>query len=269
MVETIQTGLNGADIHYWFVDGFGDPERLGHSHYSPVDIALVITVTSFAVQSYFCYQIWTLSRRSLWLCFIIALVRVPDSACIVHVPDALIQSSLAQAGGGLWLSISVSTIYTPTKGRYRALSDPSFRRSRLGGMWSRSQLYSYAYSFRVKWPYDLIVCRQMWSIPAAIADILIAVSMVLLVRHHPIELFTPLTEIPLQLRRAIGKLPQFILLRTVRLTIETNTVTGICSRHTPYERTSDFLLSCRGYRFTYTLFRLPRKLQRDARRSFF
>ncbi len=49
MLETIQTGPNWADIHYWFVDRFSVRHR--HSHYPPVDIALVVTVTLFPVQS--------------------------------------------------------------------------------------------------------------------------------------------------------------------------------------------------------------------------
>ncbi|KAH9171429.1 hypothetical protein EDB89DRAFT_2243421 [Lactarius sanguifluus] len=48
----------------------------------------------------------------------------------------------------------------------------------------------------------------LWSISSAIADILIAVAMTLL------------------LRRASGKFSSFVLIRVIRLTVETNTLTG-------------------------------------------
>ena len=76
-LETVQTALTGADVHYWFLSGFGDAERLKSSHYAPVDIAITDAIISLVVQEYFCYRIWTLNRRS-WFCFIIAVVCVPD-----------------------------------------------------------------------------------------------------------------------------------------------------------------------------------------------
>ncbi len=52
--------------------------------------------------------------------------------------------------------------------------------------------------------------------------------MTLLVRYHPIGSLRTLTEILLhtQLRRASGKFTNFVLTRVIRLTIETNTLTG-------------------------------------------
>ncbi|KAH9171841.1 hypothetical protein EDB89DRAFT_2175175, partial [Lactarius sanguifluus] len=57
LLDTIQTALTGADIYYWFVAGFGNVERLGTSHFTPIDIAVITTVISFIVQGYFCYRI--------------------------------------------------------------------------------------------------------------------------------------------------------------------------------------------------------------------
>ena len=76
-METVQTALTGSDVHYWFLAGFGDVERLQSSHYAPVDIAIMDAIISLIVQGYFCYRIWTLSRWS-WFCSIIAVVCVPD-----------------------------------------------------------------------------------------------------------------------------------------------------------------------------------------------
>jgi hypothetical protein len=76
LVETLQTALNGADVFYWFIEGFGDVERLKDSHFSPIDIPIIHATISFVVQAYFCYRIWILSkRRSAWLCVFILIVR--------------------------------------------------------------------------------------------------------------------------------------------------------------------------------------------------
>ncbi|KAH9166915.1 hypothetical protein EDB89DRAFT_1810293, partial [Lactarius sanguifluus] len=57
VLETAQTALTGADIYYWFVDGFGDAERLAHSHFSPIDSPIMTAVISLIVQGYFCFRI--------------------------------------------------------------------------------------------------------------------------------------------------------------------------------------------------------------------
>jgi hypothetical protein len=75
LLETVQTALTGADVHYWFINGFGNVEQLKNSHYAPIDIAIMHSIISLIVQEYFCYRIWTLNRRLLWFCVIIAIVR--------------------------------------------------------------------------------------------------------------------------------------------------------------------------------------------------
>ncbi|KAH9954673.1 hypothetical protein BC827DRAFT_1143235, partial [Russula dissimulans] len=80
LIEMTQTILSGADIYYWFIDGFGNFDQLRQSHYSPIDLPIMHAVISFIVQQYFCYRIWVLTRardrRSSWLCIVIAVVRV-------------------------------------------------------------------------------------------------------------------------------------------------------------------------------------------------
>ncbi|KAI9467404.1 hypothetical protein BJY52DRAFT_1350084 [Lactarius psammicola] len=169
VLETVQTALSGSDAHFWFVTGFGDVERLGNSHFSPIDAATVTGITSFIVQGYFCYRIWVLmnKRLSSWICWIIAIAAV------------------TQAVAAIWLG--VVSLMTKT---YAA---------------SKTAVY-------------------LWSIPSATADILIAGAMTLL------------------LRRAGGKFTQFVLIRLIRLTVETNTLTGIYfSKHTT---TDVHLTSC-------------------------
>jgi hypothetical protein len=65
----------GADLYYWFIQGFGDVERLKDSHFAPIDIAIMHSIISLVVQEYFCYRIWTLNRRLSWFCVVIAIVR--------------------------------------------------------------------------------------------------------------------------------------------------------------------------------------------------
>jgi len=154
LLETAQTALTGADLHYWFIQGFGDVECLKDSHYAPIDIAIMHSIISLVVQEYFCYRIWTLNRRLSWFCAVIAI-------------SGVIQSIGAAWGG------SRSVIL----GRY-AVSKPA--------------LY-------------------LWSLPSAFADILIAIAMTVLLR---------------QTTRVDGQFPNYILLRVVRLTVETNTLTA-------------------------------------------
>ncbi|KAH9163733.1 hypothetical protein EDB89DRAFT_482683 [Lactarius sanguifluus] len=151
VLETAQTALTGADIYYWFVTGFGNAERLGNSHFTPINDPVMTAVSSFLVQGYFCYRIWVLMNRWSWICWIIAI------------------NAVIQAAAEIWLSIT-------------SLMAKKY-------MVSKTGIY-------------------LWSIPSAIADILIAVAMTLL------------------LRRASSKFSNFVLIRVIRLTVETNTLTA-------------------------------------------
>src|SRR6266853_1765566 len=75
VLETIQTALNGADVYYWFVAGFGDMNRLANNHFSAIDGPTLDTPISLIVQGFYCYRIWTLNKRWWWLCVVIAIVR--------------------------------------------------------------------------------------------------------------------------------------------------------------------------------------------------
>ncbi|KAF8489812.1 hypothetical protein F5888DRAFT_1744712 [Russula emetica] len=154
LLETVQTALTGADVHYWFIKGFGNEEQLKDSHYAPIDIAIMHSIISLIVQEYFCYRIWTLNRQLSWFCVITAIVAVVQSV------------------GAAWGGI-VSVIF----GRYAV---------------SKTALY-------------------LWSLPSALADILIAIAMTILLRQA--------TSVECQFSN-------YILLRVVRLTIETNTLTA-------------------------------------------
>src|ERR1700761_8689217 len=78
MLETIQTALTGSNVYYWFIAGFGNVDRLLHSHFAPIDIAFISAVILLLVQGYFCYQIWVMNNKWLsWICWIIAIVCIP------------------------------------------------------------------------------------------------------------------------------------------------------------------------------------------------
>ena len=74
LLETVQTGLTGADVYYRFMAGFGDFEGLKKSRFSPIDTPTMDGFISLIVQVFFCYRIWTLNKRLWWLCVVIAAV---------------------------------------------------------------------------------------------------------------------------------------------------------------------------------------------------
>jgi len=151
ILETVQTALTGADVYYWFVAGFGNVDRLNKAHLGPIDVPIINAVTSLIVQGYFCYRIWVLNKRSSWVCWIIAVAAVTQSAA------------------GMWSSVNAL--------KYGKIEV------------AKTAIY-------------------LWSISSALADILIAMAMTL------------------QLRKAIGNFSSFVIVRVVRLTVETNTLTA-------------------------------------------
>ena len=74
VMETVQTALTGADVYYWFGEGFGNMKRLADAHFAPIDIAIIHAITAPVIKGYFCFRIWTLNRGSPILCIVIALV---------------------------------------------------------------------------------------------------------------------------------------------------------------------------------------------------
>ncbi|KAH9978389.1 hypothetical protein BJV74DRAFT_780687, partial [Russula compacta] len=75
LLETVQTALSGADAYYWFMTGFGNLESLRNSNFAPIDSPTIDAFISLIVQVFFCYRIWTLNNRTLWLPLLIVVVR--------------------------------------------------------------------------------------------------------------------------------------------------------------------------------------------------
>ena len=93
VLEAVQTALTGADLYFWFVDGFGNVERLHDSHFAPIDLPIIHSIVSFVVQGFLCYRIWTLNKRLSMFCLVIGVVRCtvsplsdpPDSGLLHQV----------------------------------------------------------------------------------------------------------------------------------------------------------------------------------------
>ena len=56
--------------------GFGSLRHLSNSNFSPIDSPFIDAFISLIVQVLFCYRIWTLNNRTLWLPLLIAVVRM-------------------------------------------------------------------------------------------------------------------------------------------------------------------------------------------------
>ncbi|KAH8978635.1 hypothetical protein EDB92DRAFT_1987280 [Lactarius akahatsu] len=98
-----------ADMYYWFVAGFGDVERFGKSHFSPIDAPIMTAVTSFTVQGYFCYRIWVLTNRRSWICWIIAVMAVTQAAAEIWLSiTSLMAEKYVVSKTALYVRILVS-----------------------------------------------------------------------------------------------------------------------------------------------------------------
>jgi hypothetical protein len=76
LLETIQTILNGADMYYWFVAGYGDIKHLISPFASTFDVPIIESVVSLMVEFFFVHRIWVLSvdRRSVWFYMLVSLI---------------------------------------------------------------------------------------------------------------------------------------------------------------------------------------------------
>ncbi|KAH9971163.1 hypothetical protein BJV74DRAFT_246822 [Russula compacta] len=92
LLETVQTALTGVDAYYWFMAGFGNMERLRNSNFGGIDNPLMDAIISLVVQVFFCYRIWKLSDRTLWL------------------PLLIVVLAITQAIGGTWAGIKSATM---------------------------------------------------------------------------------------------------------------------------------------------------------------
>jgi hypothetical protein len=142
LLETVQTALTGADLYYWFVEGFGKLHYLLDSHFSPIDGMAINVPILLTVQGFYIYRIWTLNKRWWWLCVIIIIVRMFLFRRLTYPPCLksflwsflYYKPSQLQRVGLLWV-VPSSTFVTTTNVERRRLR---FMNSRL-----RGRFYSY------------------------------------------------------------------------------------------------------------------------------
>ena len=145
MLETAQTALLGSDVYYWFIDGFGDYERLHDSHFVPIDTSIMGVIATLTVQMYFCYRIWTLTRNT-WLCVVIALVCTPDLPAFVRLLTFL-NIDVNVFSIGVIMGGHRSKYCSDTPG---CLIYANFRHSLVERLSSPRPLFMYAHSFRYR-----------------------------------------------------------------------------------------------------------------------
>ncbi|KAI0263176.1 hypothetical protein BC834DRAFT_971463 [Gloeopeniophorella convolvens] len=77
-LETLQTILSGADLYYWFAEGFGNMKHLATPYASAYDTPIIDGIISMTVQFFFSYRIWVMSgRKNAWrLCAVICLFSI-------------------------------------------------------------------------------------------------------------------------------------------------------------------------------------------------
>ncbi|KAJ7359761.1 hypothetical protein DFH08DRAFT_952863 [Mycena albidolilacea] len=72
-LQTALTAVNGADVYYWFAAGFGDVLEFSQPRFSPFYTPVAGSAMALIVQTFFCYRIYIIERRLLWLCIVIIL----------------------------------------------------------------------------------------------------------------------------------------------------------------------------------------------------
>ena len=213
-------------MYYWFISGFGDFEQLGDSHFAAVDISIMIGVSSVVVQMYFCYRIWTLTRY-VWLCMAIAFVCVPDLLAFVRRLTFLNIDIVGFSSG--WNMGGLSSEYYSNRPRRLILHE---LKSLIGGKFAVPEIARISLYVRPR--FDLGDLTTSHCVTLVVVDECPG-------GHYdcdsndaagprpPHHISCLSTEFPFfQLSRASEGYCRFVLIRVVRLTIETNALTGAC-----------------------------------------
>jgi len=80
-LETVQTGLSGADVYYWFVSGYGDIRHLAFPFAAAFDVPIIESVVSLIVEFFFAHRIWALGVKwAKWFCLFICLFSILNAA---------------------------------------------------------------------------------------------------------------------------------------------------------------------------------------------
>jgi len=83
--EVVQTAMTGSVLYFWFASGYGDLIDLGQVQISPVETPIFCGIIAGVVQCFFAYRIFTLRRSYLWICVLIVLIAIAQTAGAIAV----------------------------------------------------------------------------------------------------------------------------------------------------------------------------------------
>jgi len=80
ILEIVQTAMTAADLYFWYATGFGNLIHLGNVNISPADTPILCGIIAAVVQFFFAYRIYTLRRSYWWICVLIVLTSILQTA---------------------------------------------------------------------------------------------------------------------------------------------------------------------------------------------
>ncbi|KAJ7256896.1 hypothetical protein C8J57DRAFT_497914 [Mycena rebaudengoi] len=114
ILELTAATLYFADIYHWFAVGFGNLIFLDDIYFSVVDQPLMSSILGAIAQSYYCYRIWTINRRTIPIIVIVVLLAI---AQVVSGIDMTVKArevkKFSKAGNNHWPSVWVMNITSP------------------------------------------------------------------------------------------------------------------------------------------------------------
>jgi len=78
--EIVQTAMTAADLYFWYATGFGNLGHLGNVNISPADTPILCGIIAAVVQFFFAYRIYTLRQSYWWICILIVLTSILQTA---------------------------------------------------------------------------------------------------------------------------------------------------------------------------------------------
>ncbi|KAJ7695454.1 hypothetical protein B0H17DRAFT_1055931 [Mycena rosella] len=72
----LSTCLNAADAYFWYAAGFGNLIQFSQAHISPFYTPIMGSIIALMIQLFFCYRIWIIKSKALYLSIGIAFLSV-------------------------------------------------------------------------------------------------------------------------------------------------------------------------------------------------
>ncbi|KAJ7244958.1 hypothetical protein C8J57DRAFT_1680438 [Mycena rebaudengoi] len=74
LLDLASTTMCIADAFHWFAEGFGNLFTLDDIHLSAIDTPMLGACLAAIAQSYYCYRLWTINRKTLPICILVVLI---------------------------------------------------------------------------------------------------------------------------------------------------------------------------------------------------